>query len=195
MAKKKVVVPPGLVPLLEPMSSLAPNPANVKKNHDVGEIAAALREHGWHAPIVATEAGVIVIGHGRYKAARRIGLTEVPVLRIPDGEVEAYRRMISDNRTSELSDWDEDAFKRIVEEVGEGVFASMSMPLSLSTVLALGGGSVGPDGGGLDGEPAPAGCATSGAAWEIVVSGPADPAGRLISELGTMEGVSVRRLY
>ena len=55
------------------------------------------------------EQGVIVVGHGRYKAALKLGLEEVPVhaaVGLTPAQIKAYR--IADNKSAELSDWDYD---------------------------------------------------------------------------------------
>src|SRR5258708_12467269 len=45
----------------------------------VDAVAASIREFGFRQPIVVDEDGVIIVGHTRYKAALKLGLTEVPV--------------------------------------------------------------------------------------------------------------------
>jgi DNA modification methylase len=55
------------------------------------------------------EAGVIIVGHTRYKAALKLGLTEVPVhvaVGLSPAQAQAYR--LADNQSAELSGWDED---------------------------------------------------------------------------------------
>src|SRR3954467_13929888 len=45
----------------------------------VDAVARSLQEFGWRQPIVVDEDGVIIVGHTRYKAALKLGYTEVPV--------------------------------------------------------------------------------------------------------------------
>ena len=72
-------------------------------------IAASIKEFGFRQPIVVDEHGVIIVGHGRYWAALKLGLEKVPV-HVPLGwspaKIKAYR--IADNKTSELSTWNYD---------------------------------------------------------------------------------------
>lgn len=73
----------------------------------VDAVAASLKEFGFRQPIVIDAEGVIVCGHTRYKAAQKLGLAKVPVHVATDltpEQIKAYR--ITDNKTSDLSEWD-----------------------------------------------------------------------------------------
>jgi DNA modification methylase len=75
----------------------------------VEKVAASIQEFGWKQPIVVDAGGVIVAGHTRYLAAKRLDLTQVPVIIADDltpEQVRAYR--LADNRTHEDSAWDEE---------------------------------------------------------------------------------------
>ncbi|HYH69229.1 MAG TPA: ParB N-terminal domain-containing protein, partial [Urbifossiella sp.] len=84
-----------------PVGRLKPYPENPRHNDaGVDAVAASLREFGWQQPVVADERDVIVVGHTRYKAALKLGMTEVPV-HVARGltaeQARAYR--IADNQT------------------------------------------------------------------------------------------------
>jgi len=91
-----------------PLDSIKPYENNPRVNDDgVDAVLKSIQEFGWRAPIVVDADGVIVCGHTRYKAAKRMGLTEVPVHVATDltpDQVRAYR--LADNQTATLSDWD-----------------------------------------------------------------------------------------
>ena len=73
----------------------------------VDAVAASMDEFGFRQPIVVDEDGVIIVGHTRWKAAQKLGLTKVPVHVATDMSPEqarAYR--IADNKTGELAEWD-----------------------------------------------------------------------------------------
>jgi DNA modification methylase len=95
---------------LRPIDSITPYPQNPRNNDDgVDAVAASLKEYGWRQPIVVDESGVIVVGHTRYKAAQKLGMTEVPVhvaTGLTPSQIKAYR--IADNQTATLSSWDDD---------------------------------------------------------------------------------------
>ena len=73
----------------------------------VDAVVASLREFGWRQPIVVDGEGIIVVGHTRYKAAQKMGLSEVPVHVAADltaAQAKAYR--IADNQTATIAAWD-----------------------------------------------------------------------------------------
>src|ERR1700680_672034 len=95
---------------LRPLDSLQPYPHNPRINDAAVDAAARLtQEFVWRVPIVCDEQLVIVAGHTRWKAARKLGLTEVPVhiaVGLTPAQARAYR--IADNQPATLSAWDED---------------------------------------------------------------------------------------
>ena len=75
----------------------------------VDAVAASLQEFGFRQPIVVDKKRVIVVGEGRDKAARKLGLARVPVhiaIDLTPEQARAYR--IADNQTGSLSTWDLD---------------------------------------------------------------------------------------
>jgi DNA modification methylase len=78
----------------------------------VAQIAASIVEFGFANPILVDSADGIVAGHGRLLAARKLGLTEVPVI-VLDHLSETQRRafVIADNRLSDLAGWDDELLK------------------------------------------------------------------------------------
>lgn len=87
---------------------LTPYENNAKQHPDeqVEHIANSIREFGFRQPIVVDANNVVVIGHGRLLAAKKLGLETVPVVRADDlteAQVKALR--LADNKTNE-SGWD-----------------------------------------------------------------------------------------
>lgn len=87
---------------------LKPYPNNAKAHppEQVEQIANSIREFGFRQPLVIDGDGVIVIGHGRLLAAKRLGLDKVPCVRADDlteAQIKALR--LADNKTNE-SEWD-----------------------------------------------------------------------------------------
>ena len=83
----------------------------------VDKVAASIKEFGFKQPIVVTEDGVIIVGHTRLLAAKKLGLAEVPVLVATDltpQQARAFR--LTDNRTSEETSWD---FELLAIELNE----------------------------------------------------------------------------
>ncbi len=94
---------------MRPVETIRPYENNPRVNDaGVDAVAASIREFGFQQPIVVDEAGVIIVGHTRYKAALKLGLTEVPVhvaVGLSPAQARAYR--LADNQTALLSSWDE----------------------------------------------------------------------------------------
>jgi DNA modification methylase len=95
---------------MRPISAIRPYENNPRQNDAaVDAVAASIREFGFRQPIVVDEAGVIIVGHTRYKAALKLGMTDVPVhvaVGLSPAQAKAYR--IADNQTATMSSWDED---------------------------------------------------------------------------------------
>lgn len=92
-----------------PVKDLRPYDRNPRDNNDsVDAVASSIKEFGFRSPIIINEDGVIIAGHTRLKAAKRLGLTEIPTIRaadLTDEQIKAYR--IADNSCGEKSTWDD----------------------------------------------------------------------------------------
>jgi hypothetical protein len=103
---------------LERLIDYARNPR--KNDHAVDRVAAAIKEFGFRVPIIAKSDGLVVDGHLRLKAARKLGLVEVPVVLaddLTDAQVKAFR--LSVNRMAELAEWDSELLALELGELGE----------------------------------------------------------------------------
>ena len=93
---------------LWPIEKIKPYPGNPRQNDEAVEaVAKSLKEFGFRQPIVVDAEGVIIVGHTRWKAAKKLGLKQVPVHVAKDltpAQVKAYR--IADNATNEIAEWD-----------------------------------------------------------------------------------------
>ena len=92
------------------LDSIRPYAANAKK-HDatqVANVAESIRQYGFVQPIVIDKDGVIVIGHCRALAAKKLGMNEVPCVCVDDLTPEQVKALrVIDNKTNE-SPWDMD---------------------------------------------------------------------------------------
>ena len=73
----------------------------------VDAVAASLKEFGWRQPIVVDKDSMIVVGHTRWKAAKKLQLTQVPVHvahELTPEQCKAYR--LADNQVASIADWD-----------------------------------------------------------------------------------------
>ena len=90
------------------LESIQPYAKNPRKNdRAVDTVARSIQQYGFQQPIVVDPQGIIVVGHTRYRAAKKLGMATVPVLvaDLPPRKIQAYR--IMDNRASEESRWDD----------------------------------------------------------------------------------------
>src|SRR6266446_3230236 len=84
----------------------------------IDKVAASIKEFGFRVPIVVDKDGVIVCGHTRLLAAKKLGLREVPVHvaeNLTPAQVKAYRLM--DNRSHEETEWDLELLGPELEEL------------------------------------------------------------------------------
>jgi DNA modification methylase len=93
-----------------PIERLLPYAANARTHSDsqIAQIAASIAEFGFNVPCLVDERGVLIAGHGRLLAARKLGLTEAPVIRLDhlaDAQARAFR--IADNRIALNAGWDD----------------------------------------------------------------------------------------
>ena len=79
---------------------------NPRKNLNIDKVASSIKEFGFQQPIVVDKTNTIVVGHTRYEAAKKLGITKVPVqiADLSDTQAKAYR--IADNRLNQDASWD-----------------------------------------------------------------------------------------
>lgn len=93
------------------VDALIPYANNAKLHTDaqVAQIAASIREFGWGAPILVDGQNNVIAGHGRLLAARKLGLTEVPVVPMTHlTDIQRRALILSDNRIGENASWDDE---------------------------------------------------------------------------------------
>jgi ParB-like chromosome segregation protein Spo0J len=93
-----------------PIGRLVPYARNPRKNDAaVDRMAASIQEFGFKIPVLARSSGEVVDGHLRLKAARKLGIVEIPVILCDEwteAQVKAFRLMV--NRSVGWADWDQE---------------------------------------------------------------------------------------
>lgn len=93
------------------VEALIPYAKNSRTHDDaqVAQIAASIKEFGWTNPILVDGDKGIIAGHGRLMAARKLGMTQVPVIELK-GMTEAQKKayVIADNKLAMNAGWDND---------------------------------------------------------------------------------------
>ena len=91
------------------IGDLIPYARNSRTHSDeqVAQIAASIKEFGWTNPILVDAEGVVIAGHGRLLAARKLGYTEVPTIELSEmTETQKKAYVIADNRLALNAGWD-----------------------------------------------------------------------------------------
>lgn len=103
---------------MESVDALIPYAANSRTHSDeqVAQIAASIKEFGWTNPILIDGDNVIIAGHGRLLAARKLGMEKVPIICI-DHLTKAQQKalVIADNQLATNAGWDMDMLKAEIE--------------------------------------------------------------------------------
>ena len=103
-----------------PIESLIPYVRNARTHSDdqVAQIAASIREFGWTNPILVDGERGVIAGHGRLKAARVLGLGEIPVIELSHLSAAQKRAYIlADNRLAENAGWDKELLSLELSEL------------------------------------------------------------------------------
>jgi DNA modification methylase len=108
-----------------PLERLIPYARNPRTHTEeqVAQIAASIAEFGFVNPVLVGADGVIIAGHARVMAARKLGMTEAPVI-VLDHLSQAQRRalVIADNRLAQDARWDEEMLRVELEALREDEF-------------------------------------------------------------------------
>lgn len=111
---------------IEKLKRYANNARDNEKAVDV--VAASIKEFGFKNPILIDKDNEIIAGHTRLLAAKKLGLTEVPTIKVDDltpEQVKAFR--IADNKTAEYAEWN---FELLAQELEELKLADYDLSLT-----------------------------------------------------------------
>ena len=88
------------------IAKIIPYINNPRKNLNIDKVASSIKEFGFQQPIVIDEENIIIVGHTRFEAAKKLGLEKVPVTiaKLSKNQAKAYR--IADNRLNQDASWD-----------------------------------------------------------------------------------------
>lgn len=108
------------------IAGVKPYARNAKKHDEtqIANVAESIKQFGWQQPIVCDADGVIIIGHCRFLAAKKLGLKKVPVKTVDNLSEEQVKKLRAlDNKLNE-SEWD---FDLLAEDIGELDFSGFDI--------------------------------------------------------------------
>ena len=105
-----------------PIERLIPYARNSRTHSDaqIAQVAASIREFGFTNPVLIDAEDGIIAGHGRVMAARKLGLAEVPCIRLAHlSETQKRAYIIADNKLALNAGWDEEMLVLELAELRE----------------------------------------------------------------------------
>lgn len=123
-----------------PLDKLIPYAGNPRKNdHAVEAVASAIKRFGFRVPVLAKSDGSLIDGHLRVKAAKHLGMEEVPVVLCDDlSEADIKALRISINRMAELADWDSELLSAELEGLAAEGFTLEDVGFDAAALEELG---------------------------------------------------------
>lgn len=113
--------PPQLAVVYRPASSLKPDPRNARTHpkRQVEQLVQSIREFGFTNPVLVDECDVLIAGHGRLRAAKQFGLTEIPTITLK-GLTKSQKKALrlADNKIALNAGWDLEVLKLELDEIG-----------------------------------------------------------------------------
>lgn len=84
----------------------------------IDPVAKSIQEFGFNVPILINEENQIIAGHTRLLAAQKLGMTEIPAIRLEHlSDVQQKAFNIADNKTNQYATWNDDLLKEIFTEL------------------------------------------------------------------------------
>ena len=107
------------------IADLIPYARNSRTHSDaqVAQIAASIKEFGWTNPVLIDAGGGIIAGHGRVLAARKLGMADVPCIRLTHlSDAQKRALIIADNRLALSAGWDDEMLRVELEDLADADF-------------------------------------------------------------------------
>ena len=103
------------------VTEIMAHPKNPRVHPDelLQKLERSIREFGWTNPVLVSKDGILLAGHARVKAAERLGIEEIPAVRLPLTGEKADAYLIADNRLQDDSTWDEKVLAGLLGELSD----------------------------------------------------------------------------
>lgn len=109
-----------LAVIYRPVAALKPDPRNARTHpkRQIEQLVRSIREFGFTNPILIDEADVLIAGHGRLRAAKELGLGEVPTIMLEDlSDAQKKALRLADNKIALNAGWDLEILKLELDEI------------------------------------------------------------------------------
>ena len=105
--------------VMEQVVSLSEHPANPRQG-DLGALVETITENGYIVPVVAqTSSRYVIDGNHRLKAARQLGMTEIPVVWVDVDDDRALRHLLAANRLNDLAMYEDSALVALLTDLAQ----------------------------------------------------------------------------
>ena len=106
------------------ISDLKQHPKNPRKHPKelLERLKRSIEEYGFTNPVLVSKDNKILAGHARCKAAKELGISEVPVIRLDFEGAKADAYVIIDNKLNELSEWDIPLLESLIKDIEKSDF-------------------------------------------------------------------------
>ena len=106
------------------ISDLKQHPKNPRKHPKelLERLKRSIGEYGFTNPVLVSKDNKILAGHARCKAAKELGISEVPVIRLDFDGAKADAYVIIDNKLNELSEWDIPLLESLIKDIEKSDF-------------------------------------------------------------------------
>lgn len=96
------------------------NNSRTHSDEQIDKICGSIKEYGWTNPVLIDEKNVIIAGHGRYLAGKKLGMEEIPCI-VLSGLTEAQKKayVIADNKMALDAGWNDELLKNELENLKE----------------------------------------------------------------------------
>jgi hypothetical protein len=126
----QVTLPPTKTLPIEDIKPYFRNPRRIPQEA-VDAVATSIERYGYQQPITVDKDNVIIVGHTRLQALKKLGWTQVPVYvsSLPENKAREYR--LVDNKTSEMTTWDHEQLVMELREFEQGLLTTFFPDIDL----------------------------------------------------------------
>ena len=124
---------------IKSINEIYPYPNNPRKNDKaVDAVAESIKQCGYISPIIIDEDGIILAGHTRYKALKKLGINDIEVIvknGLSEDQKKKYRLL--DNKTGEIAEWDYEMLEYEISQIENLDFGELKIDWGIKQPIEL----------------------------------------------------------